>query len=221
MDSTTETVAKIGQDIASASRAAISGYSEKAISSMRELADFNQGTLAALTEATQIFIAGSQELVRDVTQSGHAAFAEALAGLRELASVKTPGHGLELQASLMRTSLNRLVSENNRLIAAGTELAREGCGSPRRPRVARVREALGLRRLTTSARRPDRDEASGLARPGLPSRCVPTPVGATLERPAPQRVPVRRASILPPPILLPPTEPFQDAAAVPPTIDAK
>jgi hypothetical protein len=141
MNSTTETVTKIGQDIASASQAAISSYSEKSISGMRELADFNQGTLAAFTEATQILIAGSQALVRDVTQSGHTAFAEALAGLRELASVKSAEHGLELQASLMRASFNRLVAENNRLIAAGKELA-EKAAAPLTARASLASEKL-------------------------------------------------------------------------------
>ena len=116
---TTNAVADIGRNIASASQA----YSEKAISGARELAAFNKGTLAAFTEAGRIYIAGAQDLVRDATQSSHAAMAEALAGLRELASAKTPAHGLELQASLLRAASNRLLSEGNRLIAAGKDLA--------------------------------------------------------------------------------------------------
>ena len=122
MDNTIKTVAKIGQDIAAASQSAVTSYSEKTISGARDLADFNKGTLAAFTEASQIFVTGAQDLFRDATQSSQAAFAEALAGMRELASVKSPKDGLELQASLMRASFNRLVSESNRLILASKEL---------------------------------------------------------------------------------------------------
>src|SRR3974377_1707440 len=122
MDNNTKAVAKIGQDIASATKTAVTTYSDKAVNGARAFADFNTGTLAALTEANQILVAGTQELLRDVAQSGQAAFAETLSGFRPLASLKTVKEGMERQASLIRASAGRLLSESHRLAQASLAL---------------------------------------------------------------------------------------------------
>jgi len=64
MDNTTSTAAKIEQDIASATKAAVDSHSDKAISGAQELKASDQDALAAVTQADQIVPAGAQNLFR-------------------------------------------------------------------------------------------------------------------------------------------------------------
>jgi hypothetical protein len=101
--------------------AAATGYSEKAIAGMRDMSAFNTDTLAAASQANHILVAGAQELFRQATDSGQAAFAATLADFRMLGSVKTLKDGLEVQANMVRTSFGWM-TENLRLAQASLEL---------------------------------------------------------------------------------------------------
>jgi hypothetical protein len=110
-----------GVDDIKKSVAAATGYSEKAIAGVRDMAAFNTDTLAAVTQANHILVEGAQELFRQGTDSGQAAFAATLADFRMLGSVKTLKDGLEVQANMVRTSFGWM-TDNLRLAQASLEL---------------------------------------------------------------------------------------------------
>ena len=64
MDNTTSPAANIEQDIASATKAAANGCSDRAISGVHELTASDQDTPAAVTQADQITTTGAQDLFR-------------------------------------------------------------------------------------------------------------------------------------------------------------
>ena len=140
-------VADLKQNVAAvttATRQAATGYSEKAISGARQLTAFNKDTLAAFTQANQIFVAGSQELFRQAAQSSQSAFNETLSGFRALAAVKTPKDGLELQASLVRASFTWALTEGSRFAQASLALA-EKASAPLTARASVVAGKLTAR----------------------------------------------------------------------------
>jgi hypothetical protein len=118
---TTETlrggVADLKKTVATAT-----GYSEQTVAGVREMTAFNTDTLAAVTQANHILVAGSQNLYRQFTDSGQAAFAETLAGYRALGSAKTIKDGFEVQANMIRTSFGWM-TECLRLAQASLDLA--------------------------------------------------------------------------------------------------
>jgi hypothetical protein len=126
-----------GVDAIKKSVAAATGYSEKAISGMRDMTAFNTDTLAAVSQANHILVAGAQELFRQATDSGQAAFAATLADLRMLGSVKTIKDGFEVQANMVRTSFSWM-TENLRLAQASLELVNKASG----PLTARTIQAV-------------------------------------------------------------------------------
>ena len=109
-----------GVDDIKKSVAAATGYSEKAIAGMRDMTAFNTDTLAAVTQANHILVAGAQELFRQATDSGQAAFAATLADFRMLGSVKTIKDGLEVQANMVRTSFGWMTENSARPGQPGT-----------------------------------------------------------------------------------------------------
>jgi hypothetical protein len=96
---------------------------EKVAKTAKDFAAFNQGSLAAFTQASQTLATGSQDLFRQMVASSQAAFVEALSGFRALATAKTFKERLELQASLTRASAVWAVSEGSRFTQAGFDLA--------------------------------------------------------------------------------------------------
>ena len=101
--------------------AAATGYSEDAIAGVRDVTAFNTDTLAAVTQANHILVAGAQDLFRQATDAGQTAFAATLADFRMLGSIKTIKDGLEVQANMVRTSFGWM-TENLRLAQVGLEL---------------------------------------------------------------------------------------------------
>jgi hypothetical protein len=95
---------------------------EKAMKTAKDVSAFNQNSLAAFTEASQILATGSQDLFRQMVASSQAAFAEALAGFRALAATKSLKERVELQASLTRASATRAVTEASCFALASIEL---------------------------------------------------------------------------------------------------
>jgi hypothetical protein len=108
---------------ADSATAAYGSMSEKAAKTATDLTAFNRGTLEALAQAGQIFAAESQDLIRQMTEAGQAAFTESLNNLRAIAAAKTVKERLELQANFVRTSAISAVSEGGRFARAGIDLA--------------------------------------------------------------------------------------------------
>lgn len=89
----------------------------------KDMAAFGQGTLEAMLQASQIFAAGAQDLAKQMAELSQSAMTETMANLKALSSAKTPKEALDLQATIVRTSSIRAVSEASRFAHAGIELA--------------------------------------------------------------------------------------------------
>jgi len=138
------TVAGLKQGIAAATTSQAQ-VSEKTIKATTDYTLFNQGTMEAVAQASQILAVGSQDLFRQMAESNQSAFAEALSGFRAIAAARTLNERLELQASLARTSAHWAVSECSRFAQAGIELA-EKASAPLTARAALAAETLTTRK---------------------------------------------------------------------------
>ena len=116
------TVADLKQGVQTASTAQTQA-SEKAMQTAKDVAAFNQGTVQAFAQASQIMAAGVQDLFGQMVSSGQTAVTESLNSMRAFASAKTVKERIELQANFVRTSAVWSVSESSRFAHAGIELA--------------------------------------------------------------------------------------------------
>ena len=96
---------------------------DKAAATGGELVEFQRGTLQAMTEAGQILMAGYQDLFHQMATAGQTAISEGLNGFRAIAGAKTLREGMELQASMARTTAIWSVTEMARLTREGIDLA--------------------------------------------------------------------------------------------------
>jgi hypothetical protein len=115
---------------------------DKALSAISEWTVFNLETLAALTEASDILVLGSHDLLQQARQSGQAAFDESLSGFRAIASANTVEDSVELQVRLIRSSLSHSLSESRRFMLASLELAAKA-SAPLTDRATVAAEKLG------------------------------------------------------------------------------
>lgn len=116
------TISDMKQGVASATSAQ-TDVTAKATQAGKDFAVFSQGSMEAIMHASQVFAAGSQDLLRQMTEAGQTAMHEMLAGVRAIAAAKTPKAMLELQANFARTSAIQAITESARIAHAGVDLA--------------------------------------------------------------------------------------------------
>jgi hypothetical protein len=106
-------------------------------------ATLNQGSLGAVTQASQILATGSLDLFRQMMASSQSAYAEALSGWRALASARTVKEQIEAQTSLVRSSTTWVITEGGRFTKASLDLA-EKASSPLIARASRAAEMFQI-----------------------------------------------------------------------------
>lgn len=116
------TISDMKQGVASATSAQ-TDMTAKATQAGRDFAVFSQGNMEAIAQASQVFAAGSQDLFRQMTEASQTAMHEMLAGVRAIASAKTPKVMIELQANFARTSAIQAITESARIAQSGVDLA--------------------------------------------------------------------------------------------------
>lgn len=132
------TVADLKAGIANAT-AAQAEASDKVFKTSKDILAFQQATIEAIVQASQIFAAGAQDLFRQAFESNQSAFAETLNGVRAIATATSIKERIELQGNLVRTSAVWSVSEGSRFAHAGIELA-EKVAAPLTARVIAATE---------------------------------------------------------------------------------
>jgi phasin family protein len=115
---------------------------DKAIKMTEELVTFGQGNLEAYMKAGQILNAGLQDLSKTVMASAQAQLDEGLAAIKALAGAKSVKEAADLQANYARTSLDKVMAENNKLTEAGLKLT-EQYWAPLTARVTLAVEKFG------------------------------------------------------------------------------
>ncbi len=97
--------------------------SQKATQAGKDMVVFNQDNMQAVAQASQVFAAGMQDLVRQMTEVGQSAMHETMASLRAITSANSPKAMIELQANFARTSAIHVVTEGARIAQSGIDLA--------------------------------------------------------------------------------------------------
>ncbi len=98
---------------------------EKAMKSAEEFVTFSQGNLDAFVKSGQIWVAGVQDISKQVAATAQASFEETLSTFRALTGVKSLKDAVDLQASLARATLEKTVTESSRLTDASMKLAEQ------------------------------------------------------------------------------------------------
>lgn len=98
---------------------------EKAMKSSEELLAFSQANLEAFMKASKIFAEGLQGISRDVAASNKASIEESVSFTKSLLGVKSVKEAVDLQSSFARSSIEKAVSETNRVTDASVKLAEQ------------------------------------------------------------------------------------------------
>jgi phasin family protein len=89
------------------------------------MAAFGRGNLAALTQSTQAYMAGLQELSRLQVAMVQGLTHQAVENATALASAKTPQDVLAVQTNLARASIQRFLSEGTKLQQAAQTMVEQ------------------------------------------------------------------------------------------------
>jgi phasin family protein len=110
-----------------------------------ELMVFSQGNMEALMKAGQIYASGFQDISKHFAASSKASLEETVAFTKSLLGVKSVKEAVDLQTGFAKSSIEKAVSETNRLTDASVKLA-EQVVAPITARVALAVETFGKAR---------------------------------------------------------------------------
>lgn len=118
---------------------------EQAMKTMDELTAFGQGDLEAVVKSGQIWVAGVEDLSQQVAASAQASFDATMAAFQALAGVKSLKDAMDLQSTLARASLEKMLAESSRLTDASFRLTEQAI----EPLTARI--SLAVQKFAKSA----------------------------------------------------------------------
>ncbi len=98
---------------------------EKTMKTAEDFLAFGQSNMDAFVKSSQIWAAGVQDISKQVAATAQASFDDTMAAFKALAAVKTPKDALDLQANLVRASLEKAVSETGKVTDASLKLAEQ------------------------------------------------------------------------------------------------
>lgn len=107
------------------SQAKIKENVEKAMKNSEEALAFAQGNVEAFVKASQIYAAGLQDLSTQLASSSKASIEEGVAFSKSLMGVKSVKEAVDLQTGFAKTSIEKVVSESNKLADAAVKLAEQ------------------------------------------------------------------------------------------------
>ena len=86
---------------------------------------FGQGNVEALVKSGQIVATGLQDLSKQVAANAQAALDDSMSTFRAMTSVKSFKEAMELQASFLRTSFEKAMSQTGALTEASFRLTEQ------------------------------------------------------------------------------------------------
>jgi phasin family protein len=98
---------------------------EKAMKSSEELLAFSQGNLEAFMAASKILASGLQDISKGLAASNKASIEESVSFTKSLLGVKSVKEAVDLQSGFARTSIEKAVSETNKVTDASVKLAEQ------------------------------------------------------------------------------------------------
>ncbi|MDE2319900.1 MAG: phasin family protein [Rhodospirillales bacterium] len=115
---------------------------EKAMKTSEEILTFSQGNVEAFMKASQIYVAGFQDISKHVAASSKASIEDTVAFSKSLMGVKSVKEAMDLQAGFARSSLEKAVSESNKFADVSVKLA-EKAMAPLTARMSLAAETFG------------------------------------------------------------------------------
>jgi phasin family protein len=98
---------------------------EKAMKTSEDLLSFSQGNLEAFMAASKIFATGLQDISKGVAASNKATVEESVSFTKSLLGVKSVKEAVDLQSGFARASIEKAVSETNKVTDASVKLAEQ------------------------------------------------------------------------------------------------
>jgi phasin family protein len=115
---------------------------ENAIKSTEEIVSFGQGNVEAILKSSQIWATGVQDLGKHFAATAQAQMDETMATVKALSSVKSLKEAMELQSTLAKTAMEKMLAETGKLTDASMKLA-EQTMAPITARVTLATEKFG------------------------------------------------------------------------------
>jgi phasin family protein len=107
------------------SQAKIKENMEKAIKTTEQMMVFGQGNMEAMVKASQIYATGLQDISKQFAASSKASLEETVAFTKSLMGVKSVKEAIDLQTGFTKSSIEKAVSETNKLTDASVKLAEQ------------------------------------------------------------------------------------------------
>jgi phasin family protein len=98
---------------------------EKAMKTAEEFVAFGQGNVEAFMKSGQIWVAGVQDLSKQVAATAQASFEETMSTIKAITSAKSLKDAFDLQANLARSTMEKAISESGRLTDASFKLTEQ------------------------------------------------------------------------------------------------
>ena len=111
---------------------------EKTMKTAEDMLAFGQSNMDAFMKSGQIWAAGVQDLSKQLAATAQANFEETMATFKAMATVKSPKDAMDMQATLVRANMEKVVAETGKITDASMKLAEQAMA----PITARVTLAV-------------------------------------------------------------------------------
>jgi len=139
--SISDVVTKIEKSIET-TKTEVKNHMSQTIKSAEDLVAFNQGNVEAFMKSSQIWATGLQDLGKLFAANAQAQIDESVATVKALTSVKSLKEAVDLQSSLAKSTVEKLVAESGKLSDASLKLAEQAM-APLTARVTLAAEKFG------------------------------------------------------------------------------
>ena len=97
----------------------------KAMTTAEEMAAFAHGNLQAIARSSQVMAAGAQDMGQSLAAAARTAMDDMMAAFKAMSSARSVKDALELQSSLLRTSLDKAMSQASQMTDTGMKLSEQ------------------------------------------------------------------------------------------------
>ena len=98
---------------------------QKALKTAEQMAAFAHGNMEAMARSNQIMAAGAQDMGQSLAAAARAATDDMMAAFKAMTSVRSIKDAMDLQSSLLRTSLDKAVSQASQMTDSGMKLSEQ------------------------------------------------------------------------------------------------
>jgi phasin family protein len=95
------------------------------INNSKELIAFGEGNLEAFAAASKIWVAGVQDLTKQVAETAKASLEESVATAKALTSVKSVKEAIDLQSTYSKAAVAKALAESSKLTEASLKLTEQ------------------------------------------------------------------------------------------------